>query len=502
MQISQNNNKIKKRQNLFVIFALVFFIIYKFALNYIIWDRPLPPEPDDSYSYILYPTVIQNDGFIPPHTDTPLPSNHSDYIKAIPFNIILISLSDITGLSIELLYQLNFYFGIVFLALILIYFFDNIGRGNKYLIAIGLLTLAFYDGEGSYHGFYWIVPSFYAFAGFLFIITTLFSDSKKHLAIVLLAIPSIILIHPTFIHAILATLFFYYLFNCLLKRKIDLRMLKKIFIIVFLLLSFFVLFKTVFYFQGSKENDKSSITVAVSEMQQDKTLFHSAAWDVINNDFFRYFSLNSLYLLMLFLGLINLIKYKKYQYIILILALFSLILISPMAAYGYRFLLYLWPFIFILFAFLFYYLLFSKISGGKKYFFVILFIFFIVGECSSNFSAAIYRKERLIFSWDKKIVNYLLDNTAENEYVIYNNKYSFFTLATHGLFTRKLAYTDWDFKTINPIGKYLVLTSNNNNQEYKKKLKEMICFNNGIKCKLDYKKDGNYFQVYQIVAAN
>ncbi|MDP8306119.1 MAG: hypothetical protein RAO75_06405 [Candidatus Chlorobium antarcticum] len=90
------------------------------------------------------------------------------------------------------MFHLNFYIGLCLMGITLTVFFKNINPSPLF-ISTAFALLAFYEGNGAYHGFFWVVPSFYAIMPFLLTAIALFF-SKHHY---LYGIPLIILLTLT-----------------------------------------------------------------------------------------------------------------------------------------------------------------------------------------------------------------------------------------------------------------------------------------------------------------
>ncbi|NQT22337.1 MAG: hypothetical protein HQ579_02745, partial [Candidatus Omnitrophica bacterium] len=69
-------------------------------------------------------------------------------------------LASLIDISAEKMFQYNFYIGIFLAGLVLFLILKNIGT-YPVTVAVGFIIFAFASGTGHYHGFFWVVPSFY-----------------------------------------------------------------------------------------------------------------------------------------------------------------------------------------------------------------------------------------------------------------------------------------------------------------------------------------------------
>lgn len=74
-------------------------------------------------------------------------------------------------------FHANFYLGILCMAIVLCFIFCKYNLPRK-SIAIGFLLFAFYTGQGNYHGFYWVVPSFFCIVFWLASFYSLFYSMR------------------------------------------------------------------------------------------------------------------------------------------------------------------------------------------------------------------------------------------------------------------------------------------------------------------------------------
>jgi len=92
-------------------------------------------------------------------------------------SFVLGKLSAFLDISAEKIFFINFYIGIFLVGLILFVLLKEWGIYPLNVI-VGLTFFSFYTGKGSYHGFFWIVPSFYC--SMLWLLTTWVFYFNKH----------------------------------------------------------------------------------------------------------------------------------------------------------------------------------------------------------------------------------------------------------------------------------------------------------------------------------
>lgn len=95
----------------------------------------------------------------------------------ITWSFMLGKLAAVFNISAEDIFHYNFYGGIVAAAIVLFIILRQIGDGLLNVI-VGFLIFSFYSGTGYYHGFFWVVPSFYCLLLWLISIWLFFFYSK------------------------------------------------------------------------------------------------------------------------------------------------------------------------------------------------------------------------------------------------------------------------------------------------------------------------------------
>jgi len=182
--------KIRKRINKLLLvnydlsIGFVFFIAYRYLFTWLLWyGRNVPPEPDDSYFYLSAAHNVLR------------PENFEEFRLTL-FSLWLNLASLITGGNLEVAYKVNFYIGPILMFLALAFFLKKLERNkNKRLLAFIFLSL--FTGNGAYHGFYWVVSSFYQLLLF-FILTALYFENKRfNLKVLIPVFVAFIFMHPS-----------------------------------------------------------------------------------------------------------------------------------------------------------------------------------------------------------------------------------------------------------------------------------------------------------------
>lgn len=168
-------------ENKWILIALLFFVLWKFFLIHTLWgERNIPPVPDDSYIYALHiDSSLRCENLISCN-DKMFSFDTYAGLDHLTYRVLLGSFGKLFRIDALAAYHLGFYIGTVFLAIILSFFLHSLHRGNKPRIAFSLFILALYSGSGSYHGFYWVVPSFFVLMFFFLILGILLREDTPH----------------------------------------------------------------------------------------------------------------------------------------------------------------------------------------------------------------------------------------------------------------------------------------------------------------------------------
>jgi len=367
-------------RNKWIIIASTFFIIWKFFLIGILWnDRLSPPEPDDSYIY---------SGYINSVKECPVFLCNYPYISFksytgftyLSYRIFFGSIAKIFNINPVALFHFSFYLGIIILLPTLLYFLHALTK-NKQLIGLSLFFLALYNGSGAYHGFFWVVPSFFFVALFLVIISLVIRGHKYWKAALLIIIPFFVHLHPMSIYSILVLLFFYLSYSFFIKNTQKELFRRTLFSIAVAIISYApVSLYLNMTSQGNPMGPKKAIEYARESLQsKEEVIATEKAADTKNlntesnkeklskNSFKSLAAIKINYFDWLFphwvaiipfsIFLLLLINYKEIKLISLYLSLIIFILLSSLNPYGFRSLSLIWPITYVFYAFGFWYLI-------------------------------------------------------------------------------------------------------------------------------------------------
>lgn len=362
-------------------FSVSFFIVSKFFFNFLLWrGRILPPEPGDVFDYFQYLQSIRNGHLA-------LTSIYTAY------TFILGNISRFLDISVEKIFYCSFFVGFILLALALWKFFRKMHFSSLETSAC-FFVLAFYIGHGAFHGFYWVVPSFFAFLTFLYLFGSVASRDRLRWWPTIVAAIFLPLFHGTGIFSLAVFVFyliFYHLFLLAPKfsfrrflEVIDWVLIKRTIIVVLVsLFSFFAIAiilpivnhssldpndKTIAYgniINQIKSSNSKIVTEAVQNSKE-QLLQYKVQIDlskiIDRYNVFRQNYLNKIIphpiFILAWVGIIGvLVYYKKFQLLSFFLATFFFSLLSSLLHYkGFRSLLYLWPVTYILVIYSFFYI--------------------------------------------------------------------------------------------------------------------------------------------------
>ncbi|WP_287373938.1 hypothetical protein [Prosthecochloris sp.] len=322
------------RKKIFTIFPLLFFLFVQCFSAFFMWyNHPGPLGLDDAGWYISPITFFKENPlfFINGQSMPDEPCfNFNKILHPYVFGIIANKFS----ISGEKMFEYNFYIGITLMGIVLYTLFKKISSSQLFLTT-ALILFAFYSGNGYYHGFFWIVPSFYAILLFLTLIITLFYSRYRSLY----SLPIIFLLlltHSTGIYLAFLALTAFFIHEIFIRKSVD--SLKGF---ALLSLSGIVLFALGEYLY-SIDAIRSSFTSTFYAYSNtagftDPQSALQAILDTVKRyRFTKYFY--GIFTPLLIYSLYQCIKNKKYILLVLFaLALVGLIILSPFTQHSYRF---------------------------------------------------------------------------------------------------------------------------------------------------------------------
>jgi len=201
------------KKNWHIIFPSIIFLAYQFYISFLLWQRQgnIPPGFGDALAYIFnIKKVIRYKTLFP---DIPYFSTiaHFTYLG---YNLLLGSVGLIFKTTSQQVFFTSFFVGKIFLLASLIFFLKQIFPQQKKHFALSLLSLAFFVGDGSIHGFFWVVPSFLLLILFFVLLGLGFSKLKLKPLPLFLLILFYVSVHPMAVYttAIFLLLVLFYRF--------------------------------------------------------------------------------------------------------------------------------------------------------------------------------------------------------------------------------------------------------------------------------------------------
>ncbi len=257
---------------------------------------------------------------------------------------------------------LSFYMGILILLSVLIFFLKNINP-NKKLIAFSLLFLALYSGAGSYHGFFWVVPSFFALLLFLLIFSIILGNCKNWKIYLSILIPALICTHLIGIYFIVIFPTFLVIYSFFTK-KIDRLLVKKVLFSIFIAFIFYVSMAGYLRYHGGnpygvesliRDSGRSIILNSgeriskTDAIQSQGKLF--PGFGHISTDYLDWVFPHPLAIVPFFLSILLLFYYKQYKLLSIYFSALIFTLASSINIFAVRSLLLLWPITYVFYAF-------------------------------------------------------------------------------------------------------------------------------------------------------
>jgi len=527
MRLIKGIFKEKNVVRLLTLCSLIWFILFR---SYIVWrswnGRIMLPEPDDASAYVSLVAEKTTSGQVLPDIPYFFPSSNWHHLAYLPWSINLAAVKLLTNLNFEQTFYANFYFGTLFLSLVLLYLLEVIETG--YFPIIGLLVMSLFCGGGSYHGFFWVVPSFYSLT-FLFGLTALLYDKSLKwnrkwqllsTALILAFIPT----HPLSkvgLVGMLLSLILSLIFNR--NKETNYELMKKggwlLFIGVLAVFLYEVFPEIIGIILPSSIYIKGIVQQPIS---------FGFSWKVFNEAYIDLFKERYDYLLLLILGIVGLLVNRKNEFLCIFLSFLSLQFLLCLFPVGYRALLYLWPITFITFSYGIYFVIKSalqlacydgfqiivrlpqntfsfKAKGIVTSFLLLLllcgYIFtFVQYNYDYNVNYADYRRRRNNWYISPDITDFLENVTQRNDLILFETGILYQLLAVRGLENRRYAGVDWCWNQtpLNKIeleGAYVVALTNSDQKRFQH------LYDRSISENLTLKPLGifGFFKIYEIV---
>lgn len=487
--------------------AIVFFIIYRFWLIVLLFKRrTLLPEPDDSYFYLTEIRKILDSGTLfykfPLH-----PLWRSDWSHILTYKLLIIFIHKISNLSLEATFFLSFFLGTVLLVFVLFLFLSKLIK-EKQNISWLIFFLAFYSGSGAYHGFYWVVPSFFSIVFFFLILSYIYDDKAKKLPIIslFLLLPLFILSHPMALFA-LSILIFNSFFLYWLKDKNWKAISIKTFILTIFGILQFSLLELILTITQTKVTPLHYLSPLENLKQVFSGRINLISWEMLRKEYFNLLFPHKIFLLFFMILLGCLLLKRRYKFFSLFFATLTFTLFSLINYYGYRALLFLWPITFLTIGqgiFDFY----SILKKTSKLLFSFLVLIFLIILNVFNIVQAKNLNRRDNFSWDKSCPAYLLENTNKNDSIFFGDYLTYNLFLYYGFYRRE-SY----LFSLSKVGQYKELTKGSylvvhKEQDLPKEtlslpvriLVENVSRKNKLETKTPAKRDNNLMEALKKVA--
>ncbi len=434
--------------------AAIFFIAWKFFLITLMWDgrNVFPPEPDDSAIYLSYiNSVITCDSLVncPPFD---LQSYYG--LIRLPYRLLIGLPAKVLGLTALEAYRYSFYIGTVLLVFVLVYFLRRLTNNPK-LIAFSLFILALFHGAGSYHGFFWVVPSFFSVLLFFWLFAIILNKKARfwYFSLPILALISglnhIMSIYAGGIFAAYAVL------ETLRQKKIDSRLWGKTLLTLGVLAGIYVYFnnlpngnpyglnKLAAAAQEkplldstrivAEENPPAATVVMIPTSPESATKTDSdspksesflPAWEIFETRYLNWLFPHPLAWFIFAWVIFHLLFYRKYTLLLIWLSTLAFALVSLTNPHGGRALVYLWPVTYLLYAWGMFYGF--KFAGEKDFlghlkkpiltFYTIALSIFITINLTYSVLASLEMSQARNFSFPTELINFLEETDPQDIY--------------------------------------------------------------------------------------
>jgi len=334
-----SDRMILKKQWYYLAGFLFFLAVQCYGIWYLWYGHPGPVGLDDAGWYMSGIEFFREFPFISTG-DAELTVAPGYNLNKITHPLLYGWLSRLFGVSSETMFHWNFYIGLFLMAIVLLQLFRKTDD-SPWFVLTAFVLFAFYEGKGSYHGFSWVTPSFYALALFLAGIVAFFYSRRPFiygLPLILL----LLLTHSTGIYLAAILLLSYSLNESFSKQNF------KPLIAGFVLASIVVLVFLTGEYLYQQQLIPASFTSSFQAYHKDDMIVAEGVRDrfsvAINaifmtlrkNDFNKYFY--GLYTPLLVYGLYQLVRQRKLPVVWLLGLLFTgLIVASPLTKYPMRF---------------------------------------------------------------------------------------------------------------------------------------------------------------------
>ena len=296
----------------------------------------------------------------------------------LTYRLFFGAIAHIAGISSTAMFIASFYIGIILILPVLIIFLKQL-NSNVNLMAFSIFFLALYNGAGSYHGFFWVVPSFFALLLFLLIFSVLTAKKCSHWKTLLFILtPAMIYTHFIGLYFVV-TLVFFVILHRLFKGTADGLLIKKLGFTLLIASLFYI--PTALYLKSSRykgnpygietfiqpvietvirhiKNQENSSPVTIKNQENGSSMKTTKQYGAsifpgfshIETDYlvwvFPHWTAGLLFVFLILL----LSSYKQYMLLSLYFSSLFFTLFSSVSIYGVRSLLLTWPLTFLIYA--------------------------------------------------------------------------------------------------------------------------------------------------------
>lgn len=409
------------KRNYELILGFLFFISYRYFFTWLLWlDRGVPPISDNAYFYLSNANNLND-------------IQNFEQFRLIIFSVFLNFISLFTRGDVEAAFKLNFYIGPILMFAAIAFFLKKL-EANKNIRLLLFIIISLFSGSGAYHGFYWVVPSFYqlalffVIAGFLVSNERNFSINKKVNNILLSATTFLfIFIHPT---SVFISLTFYgYFLALFLAKKSSPQLLNNIKILTLALcMSFagYFLIGRLFPSSSSPQSFETIIKLIKSFITGNSSL---VSLPIIWQEYFAIFFLSPLTTAAYFIMFCFAIRAKQVKLVALFLGALLLVGAGMFIPYGARTLQFLWPLTFLLIGYalvgLFHFL--SEYSQKLSYVAVVPLALLFIASTLLNLVSINTLNQTKDYEWDRSCPSKITGET------IFTNLEALYAFNLHGM---------------------------------------------------------------------
>lgn len=349
------------RDNPWILVAAFFFIAWKFFLIYTLLHQGLDNARfSDALVYIHHIESINQDGKLTDLSDFLFTFGGYGGFEHLTYRIVFGGLAYILGISSATMFLTSFYIGTILLLPVFLIFLKQFSQNNNALLIFSLFFLTLFNGAGSYHGLFWVVPSFFALLLFLLVFSIILGDFKHWMVWITLLTPLLLFTHFIGLYLVVVPIF-YVVILAILNKEIDLYLVKKTAFYIIITLFFYI--PTAIHLQDSpyggnsyglevfgKEIGKSTLENISKNIPITDPSF-SPGFAQIKTDYFDWLFPHWLGIIG-FVGIVFLLfRYKQTKILSLYFSALIFTLVSSLHIFGMRSLLFTWPVTYILYAY-------------------------------------------------------------------------------------------------------------------------------------------------------